>query len=331
MKKKISILWYPKKWKNFKNNPKKIFSTSNRVRAYNFHESIKLLPDIQSEIANHSIHNPNPMSFDIIVCQKNILSFFSSFRLSRFSNKLVVLDMCDSVDSKFYKYCHLFVDLIITSNYELTNFAKSKGVKIPVETVVDSHEVYNFPLKRHQPKKMIKARWYGVGTNYFHFIKDLAGLFDKTIIDFEWASDDNPIYFQEQGYIKGVQFEMDWRVAEKEKNSWQYFIHTSDVGIIPVTGAKIKSPHKILNFMAHGIPVICSPTDAHKRIIKHGINGFFAETIDEWNKYLNLLKDHNLRNKMGIAGKKMIFETYSVQEVSNNYLDILKKYKSLKI
>ncbi|KPA13156.1 group 1 glycosyl transferase, partial [Candidatus Magnetomorum sp. HK-1] len=317
--KKRSILWYPKKWKNFQKNPEKVYATSNRVRAYNFHESIKSLPDLHSEIADYSLINPDPFSFDIIVCQKNILPFFSSFKLSRFYGKLVVLDMCDPVSSKFYRHCHHFLDLIITSNYELTELAKSEGLKVPIETVVDSHEVYNFPLKEHHPKDKIKVTWYGVGVNYFHFVQNLAGLLDSNTIDFAWASNDDPSYFKEKGYTKGVQFEMDWRIAEQEKYSWQNFIHTSDVGIVPVTGAKIKSPHKVLNYMAHGIPVVCSPTDAHKRIIQHGINGFFAETSDDWNKYLNMLKDYKLRNKMGIAGRNMVFETYSVKNVSNLY------------
>ena len=328
----LSLLWYPKKFKKFKTNKQKVFSTSNRVRAYNFHECLKIRDNINSDIANYSISNPNPFCYDIIICQKNMISLSTAFMLRLSPKKLIVYDMCDPEKDSFYKRCHLFVDLIISSNYQLTEYAKSKGLKADIYTVVDSHEVTDVYPKEHLPKNKIKVTWYGVGSNFFNSVKPIyKHIADRNIV-FNWASNDDPSFQKEVGFVRGIHFEMDWRKAQAVNLSWQQFIRSSDVGIVPVMNNKIKSPHKILNYMAHGIPVVCSPTDAHKRIVQNGYNGFLAHSDEDWNKYLQILKDSDIRNKIGQAAFNHVYNQYSVENVSDRYFQFLKiahKRKSL--
>jgi len=78
--------------------------------------------------------------------------------------------------------------------------------------------------------------------------------------------------------------------------------------------------------MAYGIPVVCTPTDAHKRIITHGENGFFASTEHEWEKYLHLLIDPETRARIGANGRKRVLEKFSASNIANSYLQTLIKH-----
>ncbi len=249
-----------------------------------------------------------------------------ALKLSAASDKLVVLDSCDNVNRATLRNLHYFVDLIIASNHELAEDILKKGVKVPVETIVDSHESNPEWMKVHVPKDRLRVTWYGVINNYFNFIEHMRPILSQDFIEFRWASNDNPKWNQEWGFKQGVQFEMDLRDAWRREDSWQYFIFNSDIGIVPVNNEAIKSPHKILNYMAYGIPVICSPTDSHMRIIRHGKNGFLASSDEDWIKYLTLLRDPQLRSKIGVEARKTALEEYSIQNVSDRYYQILMKY-----
>jgi len=324
------ILWYPKKWKTIIENPNVVFATTNRMRAYNFHENIKDKPEVQSEICGYTMKSANPDDFDIIVFQKFIPSHKMALKLALSGNKLVVMDICDPVDRKSVKRYRYFADLVITSNHELTEDTLKKNIIIPIETVIDNHDSNPEWVKTYEQKDKLRVTWYGVAVNFFSFIKPMRSLLDNDSVEFRWTCKDDPRWNNEWGFERGIEMEMDWRDAWRREDSWQHFIFNSDVGIVPVHEA-IKSPHKILNYMAYGIPVICSPTDSHTRIIRHGENGFLASSDEEWKKYLDLLRDPQLRSRIGVEARKTALEEYSIQNISDQYYRILMKYYEQKI
>jgi len=90
-----------------------------------------------------------------------------------------------------------------------------------------------------------------------------------------------------------------------------------DVGIMPLVDSpweRGKCGFKLIQYMACGKPVIASPVGVNTEIVQHGINGFLANNSEEWIQYLHILKnDPDLRNKMGLAGRKLVEEKYSLQ------------------
>jgi len=323
MNSKNKLLWFSKRWNKLEKNPEVILRTTNRMRVFNFHEIIKENHNVESVIYGLQNKPININNYNIFIFQKTIPSIKLALFLSSQPSRLVIFDICDPFSKNFIKNrAHYLCDLIVTSNEELSKYTKDQGAKVRVKTILDSHEVINSLQKKHINKEKINVSWYGVGVNYFSFIKRFKNIFDNRFIEFSWASGENKKWINEWGFTKGINMELDWRTAPKEKESWQKFLLKSDVGIVPVYDA-IKSPHKILNYMALGIPVICSPTDSHKRIIKHGINGFFASTDEEWNQYLNLLHNYKLRKKIGRAAIDTARENYSVETTANRYLDLI--------
>ena len=66
--------------------------------------------------------------------------------------------------------------------------------------------------------------------------------------------------------------------------------------------------------MACGLPVVASPVGVNSDIVEHGVNGFLAETNEEWSRAIKiLLNNADLRRQMGSAGQKKVEEYYSLK------------------
>jgi glycosyltransferase involved in cell wall biosynthesis len=99
-----------------------------------------------------------------------------------------------------------------------------------------------------------------------------------------------------------------------------------DVGIMPLPDdawAKGKCGFKALQYMSLEIPVVASPVGVNSKIIQRGISGFLCSTPKEWELALEkLVRDSHLRKKMGVNGRKMVVENYSVISNSDNFLSL---------
>ncbi len=99
-----------------------------------------------------------------------------------------------------------------------------------------------------------------------------------------------------------------------------------DIGIMPLPDdewAKGKCGFKALQFMALNIPVVASPVGVNSILIHDNENGFLASTTEEWIEKLQLLIENpGLRKKFGIAGRKTVEESYSVNTNKENFLKL---------
>jgi len=268
---------------------------------------------------------PDFSDVDIAIFQKKIHSRKQILHARRTSRKLFVLDMCDPARTEQTRMFHRFFDLIICSSHELQALLIKQGLKIPSETILDPHEADPSFLKTHKGGIRPKITWYGISDNYPQTIQPLQSLLNSGRFEFHWAAEENSPWKDEPGFQAGIKWDLPMRDAWLQVDSWQRFIQQSDIGLVPVFGA-VKSPHKILNYMAYGIPVICSPTDAHKRIITHGETGFFASTAAEWDEYLRLLSDPEIRRRIGANARRLVLEEFSAENIADKYLQVLMKH-----
>jgi len=90
-----------------------------------------------------------------------------------------------------------------------------------------------------------------------------------------------------------------------------------DIGLMPMPNdiwSQGKCGFKAIQYMALGIPAIASPVGMTTDLIEHGINGFCADTSEEWIQYLDLLiTDPERRRSIGIEARRTIVERYSHQ------------------
>lgn len=123
--------------------------------------------------------------------------------------------------------------------------------------------------------------------------------------------------------LEGVETEaLPWR-SETETSDLQPF----DIGVMPLPDdqwSKGKCGLKALQYMALGVPTICSPVGVNSDIIQDGENGFLAGRKDEWiAKLKRLLESAELRRKLGAAGRRTVEEKYSARVQAPRVFQIL--------
>ena len=128
----------------------------------------------------------------------------------------------------------------------------------------------------------------------------------------------------EYAAVQGLQIDaMPWRAATELED-----LREIDIGVMPLPDddwSKGKCGLKALQFMALGIPTVCSPVGVNTEIIQDGANGFIARTEEEWiEKLTQLLRSSELRSRLGDAGRKTVEEKYSAETQAPRVYEILK-------
>lgn len=81
---------------------------------------------------------------------------------------------------------------------------------------------------------------------------------------------------------------------------------------------------KVLQYMAAGLPVVVSPVGMHLKLVQNGVNGFLADTPEEWLAAIDrLVGDPALRQRLGRAGRQLVEKEYSTQHGATQWLAIL--------
>jgi glycosyltransferase involved in cell wall biosynthesis len=89
-----------------------------------------------------------------------------------------------------------------------------------------------------------------------------------------------------------------------------------DVGLVPL-GDHPWNPwkfnYKLAQYMALGIPPVCTPIGSNSEIVEHGVTGFLAATPDDWVRYLEeLITNDRLRQQMGAAAARYAHSHFTV-------------------
>ena len=90
---------------------------------------------------------------------------------------------------------------------------------------------------------------------------------------------------------------------------------TFDIGVMPVPENRFtqgKCGFKALQYMALGIPAVCSPVGVNRDIIHDGADGFLPRSRDDWFQTIaRLAKDRFLRETIGHAGRRRVEGAFS--------------------
>jgi len=124
--------------------------------------------------------------------------------------------------------------------------------------------------------------------------------------------------------LDGIDVEaMSWRSVTELPD-----LNSIDIGIMPLpddSWSKGKCGLKALQFMALGIPTVCSPVGVNTEIIRDGENGFIANSEGEWIEKLGrLLHSAELRNQLGRAGRTTVETKYSANVQAPRVFELLK-------
>jgi glycosyltransferase involved in cell wall biosynthesis len=208
-------------------------------------------------------------------------------------------------------------DMVFAGNNYLATYALQFNpcVKI-VPTTIDTDEY----KRLGQPKEngTICIGWSGSITTIKHF--KYAELFLEKI-KLKYGNRVSIKVIGDASYtnkVLGIQG-INWSL-EKEIEDLSGF----DIGIMPLPDdewANGKCGLKGLQYMALEIPTIMSPVGVNSEIIKNGVNGFLASSIEEWVETISLLiESKELRYSLGKAARNTVIESYSKSSQKENYL-----------
>jgi glycosyltransferase involved in cell wall biosynthesis len=103
-----------------------------------------------------------------------------------------------------------------------------------------------------------------------------------------------------------------WR-AETEVDDLRHL----DIGLLPVPYSewnKRKFFMKLVQYMALGIPAVCTPIGSTPDVVEEGRTGFLADTPEEWLSHLErLARDGALRAQMSAHAADVAHERYTLQ------------------
>lgn len=90
-----------------------------------------------------------------------------------------------------------------------------------------------------------------------------------------------------------------------------------DIGLLPVPLSewnKRKFYMKLVQYMALGIPAVCTPLGSNPDVVEHGKTGFLADTPADWQRYIELLvEDGELRARMSEHAAQVGQAKYTLQ------------------
>ncbi len=279
------------------------------------------------------VYNAN--NYDIIFIQRE--AFFMGPPIFEYlfhkSSAKIIYDFDDSIwlpnvsdgNKKFDKFKYYnkiykiisYADLVIAGNSYLASYANhfNKNVVI-ISTVVDTDKYTAIYPKENASK--ICIGWSGSSTTIKHFkyaeefLNLLKNKYRDNII-IKVVGDAS--YKNEALDIKGSSWSKETEVEE---------LNSIDIGIMPLPNddwSKGKCGLKGLLYMSMGIPAVMSPVGVNNEILKNGINGFLAESDNEWLDKLSLLIDsEELRKKIGAEGLKTVEERYSLNSQKSFFI-----------
>jgi glycosyltransferase involved in cell wall biosynthesis len=113
-----------------------------------------------------------------------------------------------------------------------------------------------------------------------------------------------------------------WSLKEEVTN-----LQALDVGLMPLDDdrwTRGKCGYKALQYMAVGVPVVCSPVGMNQEIIVEGETGLLAGDLDAWERQLSRLIDSSeLRQRLGAAGRQFVEQNYSLTSMAPRLADLL--------
>lgn len=108
---------------------------------------------------------------------------------------------------------------------------------------------------------------------------------------------------------------------------WEQVLVGSDVAVVikPTDDPfqQRKPPTKVVTYMGAGLPVVCTPSVADRRVITHGETGFFAYDDAEWYACLAaLVTDASLRERIGTAARRSVRARFGVDRIVADYVGL---------
>ena len=279
--------------------------------------------------------------FDLLWVEKELLPWFPAKIESLFRSHGIpyIVDYDDAVFHRYDLHSNVLIramlgnkidrvmqqaTLVIVGNEYLAKRARKAGTN-RVEILPSVVDVSQYALKQPDTSSAFKIGWIGspITARYLSIVRDVMAELSKESnvrLVLVGAGSNVPLH--------DLSIEvLPWN-EEIELTVNQRF----DVGIMPLIDGPFergKCGYKLVQYMAGGIPVVASSVGVNQQIVEHNINGFLANTTEEWLAALRILRDNDQKRiELGKAGRKKAEAEYNLQVTAPKLLDLLKSIAS---
>jgi glycosyltransferase involved in cell wall biosynthesis len=280
--------------------------------------------------------------FDVLWLEKELLPWLPAFA-ETVLDRLAIPYVADYDDAVFHHYdlhpnplvrtvlgrkidavMH-HAQVVVAGNDYLAQRAVAAGAR-RVETVPTTVDLVRYPEPRFPAEssnqETVTIGWIGTPVTAAYLgtilapLRELACTIPNTRFSWIGAGPRSPELPRSQCLA--------WSQASESE-----LLHSLDIGIMPLPDQpweRGKCGYKLIQYMACGKPVVASPVGANREIVEHGVDGFLACNEDEWLASLRtLIADPALRRHMGMAARKKVVRSYSLQSqidrLSSIFLD----------
>jgi len=198
-------------------------------------------------------------------------------------------------------------DHVVAGNSYLAEYALKHNSRVTVIPTSIDTDLYR-PQKK-KPNGRVVVGWTGSSTSQTHlemFASTISQMLARREVELRVISDREPI-------LPGI--ECVWQPWSPKTEVAD--LSGLDIGIMPIPDdewARGKCALKALQYMAMGVPAICSPVGANNELVQHGDNGFLASSTEDWiSCFEALVDDSRLRTRLGSNARLTVERRYSMK------------------
>jgi len=207
--------------------------------------------------------------------------------------------------------------IVVAGNAFLADYARQYAHHVVTLPTVLDHRLY--PAKKHASSSEVVIGWIGHSVNH-PYLHDLANALREVARHMTMrllVVSDCDIE------IPGIRIENRRWSAETEVAD----LLAMDIGIMPLPDdvwSRGKCGFKAIQYMATGIPVVCSDVGANPDIVRHGIDGYCVRSPRDWSEALvALCDDVEQRQRLGAAGRQRVADAFSLESATPAFLQIM--------
>ena len=220
-------------------------------------------------------------------------------------------------------------ELVVVPNLFLREYALHYNQNVSIIPIpIDTEGTYQ-PVARSQNER-IRIGWTGTQVHY-----DNLRLVTRALQ--RLVEEGHSIEFVQVGggerinrlltSIKGLKVTFITNLAWDDPRQSASYVQQFDIGITPLQKTEWnrgKDPQKTKEYMACGVATVASAWGENTNIIAEEVNGLLADTEEDWHRALKrLVVDDGYRQKIALAGREYVENTYSYRVVVPRLLGLL--------
>jgi glycosyltransferase involved in cell wall biosynthesis len=219
-------------------------------------------------------------------------------------------------------------DHVITSSPFLNDFCLSININKACTYVSSSVDTERFvPKTAYSNERTVVIGWTGTFSSKM-YLDTLRGVFLRLS---ERVSYKLRIIGNFDYSIPGIDLQViQWNLATEVED-----LQGLDIGVYPLADDDWvlgKSGLKAIQYMAFGVPVVATNVGTTPLLVSHEVDGLLVTSQDEWVDALErLIREPDLRRKLGQAARKKAVERYSLKAIRDDYRNILGSVMSKRV